>query len=274
MEDGLKEALQFAADQNARALLPQEHPRGGKFVVVGEGQSVAVLEPLVPILHHVKQRVALTDAASFAAYLNTFKSAHTRIFADVRKPLILGVIDYHQPAPGGKDVTNKPDYCEHAAAFEPRWSEQWARWRKIDGQAMSQATFAEFLEENYMDVMEPAPADMLDVVTTLEAKKNVSFVSGIRLQTGANQLTYSEEIETKGKGTLSIPPEFKIGLPVFYNGTVYQVRVLLRYRITEGKLTFTAKLNRRDFVEQTAFNEVVKEIGSKTGIEPFMGASA
>lgn len=247
-----------------------DHPQGGKVVVVPEGYETQRLEPLAAKLHHVKQRVAVLNHASFAAYLNRFKTTETQIFADYRRPVIVGVVDYH--GPDGVEAVPTPDYCDHRVTFEPPWSEEWARWRQIDGKGMSQGEFAEFLEENYMDVAEPPAAELLDVVGHLQAKRNVDFKSGIRLQDGTTQLTYEESIEAKGKGTLKVPAEFSLGLPIFYGGERYKVRVLLRYRIKEGILVFIAKINRREFVEQTAFNDIVTEIETATGIAPYAGS--
>jgi uncharacterized protein YfdQ (DUF2303 family) len=282
---GLKPALEFSAEQMVAGLDTKPHPQGGEIVVVPKDYRVERLEPLAKLLHHVKQTVKLLDASSFIAYINTFKNKHTAIFADQirngqqnQPPLIIGVIDYHQKpfAAQAEGATAKftepvPDYGEHRVEFEFPFAEEWARWRAIDNKPMSQMQAAEFLEENFMDVIDPPNAAMLDVVSNLEAKKNVSFASGVRLQTGANQLTYAEEIESKGRGTLVIPAEFKIGVPVFYGDPKYEVRVLLRYRINEGQLTFTMKINRRQFVEAAAFHEVVKGIATHTEIVPYFG---
>lgn len=246
---------------------PIDHPQGGRAVVVPEGYEVQHLKPLAPKLHHVKQTVAMLNQASFSAYLNRFKTPESQILADYRQPLIAAVVDYHTP---GQPAL--PGYGEHRVTFQPPWSEEWARWRKIDNKPMEQADFAEFIEENYMDVAEPPSAELLDVVGSLQAKKNVEFHSGIRLQDGTTQLSYNEKIESKGKGTLKVPAEFSLGVPIFYGGERYKVRVLLRYRINEGALVFIAKINRREFVEQTAFNDIVAQVEAATGIAPYAGS--
>lgn len=244
-----------------------DHPQGGKAVVVPDGYEVQRLDPLAPQLHHVKQGVTMLNQASFSAYVNRFKTDESQILADYRAPLIVGVVDYHKP---GKPAS--PDYGDHKVTFRPPWSEEWARWRAIDSKPMGQGEFAEFIEENYMDVAEPPSAELLDVVSHLQAKKNVDFHSGVRLQDGTTQLAYNEKVESKGKGTLKVPAEFSLGVPIFYGGERYKVRVLLRYRINEGDLRFIAKINRREFVEQTAFNDIVGEIEKATGIAPYAGS--
>lgn len=253
-----------------RALgAPFDHPQGGKAVVVPEGYHVQQLPPLAPELHHVKQTVKVLDAASFSAYLNRFKAPQTQVFADYRAPVIVGVMDYHWPE---NESAGKPDYTEHRVEFRPPWSEQWARWRAIDGKPLGQGDFAEFIEENYADIVAPPSAELLDVVANLQAKKSVEFQSGIRLQDGTAQLTYNEQIESRGKGTLQVPSEFSLGLPIFYGGEGYRIRSLLRYRINDGKLSFIVKINRREFNEQAAFTDILKGISEATSITPYSGS--
>ena len=255
-------AIVILANQGAT---PFDHPKGGKAVRLPNG-SIQHLEPIDAVLTHVKQSVKMIDAESFVAYVNRFKGGgdKTTIFADYTGPKIKACIDYHE-----KD---RPDYLHHDVTFVPPWSEQWARWRGIDGKAMSQTDFAEFIEENMADVVDPAGAVFLDLVTGLQAKKKVSFESGIRLHDGSNQLTYNEEIEAKGRNTMLIPSEFSIGVPIFYQGAAYKVRAFLRYRIDEGRLLFTIKINRRLFVEQTAFSDITKLISEKTGLTVLNGS--
>jgi uncharacterized protein YfdQ (DUF2303 family) len=256
-----------------------ELPQGGVGIMKPDG-NVQVFPPLDPILTHVKQVVKAFDAESFAAYVNRFKLQQlhkiegeetaqqrpvTTLFADPNKFQLRGVIDYH--------ADMQPGRCAHSVHFDVPFSEQWNRWRSIDGVPMGQGAFAEFLEENCQDCVEPASAVFLDLVTNLQSKKKVTFESGVRLQDGANQLVFSEEIETKGRGTMMVPSDFSIGVPIFLNGEAYKVRALLRYRISEGAVVFTVKLHRRTFLEQTAFADVCNWVEDKAQL-PILNAWA
>ena len=242
----------------------QDHPAGGKFVMRPDG-LIHHIPPLDPVLSHVKQNVTAFDAESFAAYVNRFKLGGgkdegecTTIFSDPNKYKLKAVIDYH--------VDQQPDRCAHTVQFDVPVSEQWRRWSAIDGRPLGQGEFAEFIEENALDIVDPPSATFLDLVTNLQSKKKVTFESGVRLQDGANQLVYAEEIETKGRGTMVVPSEFHIGVPIFHNAEAYKVRALLRYRISEGAVVFIVKLHRKLFLEQTAFEDVTGEILEKTGL--------
>lgn len=234
-----------------------EHPQGGLAMMRPDG-NVTHLPPLHKPLAHVVQTVHVTTADAFVHYVNRFKRGPTTVFAKAVPPKVVGLIDYH-------DGTT-PDRCEHVAVFEPPFSEEWARWRAIDGTPMGQIAFAEFIEENTIDVVEPDGASLLDIVTGLQAHKKVTFESGIRLHDGSNQLTFHEQVEANGRGTIKVPSEFSIGVPVFFGGDAYRVRCMLRYRIDEGKLAFTIRMLRRTFIEQTAFQDVAKAVAEGTGL--------
>lgn len=265
MTDLTAEAIKAISELTNVGNGPFLHPKGGLAVKLPSG-AIQHLEPLDAVLTHVKQSVKMIDASSLIAYVNRFKGDgdKTTIFADYTGPKIKACIDYHEKG--------RPDYLHHDVTFVPPWSEQWARWRNIDGKAMSQIDFAEFIEENMADVVEPVGAVFLDLVTGLQAKKKVSFESGIRLHDGTNQLTYNEEVEAKGRNTMTIPAEFAIGVPVFFQGEAYKIRCLLRYRIDDGRLLFTIKINRRLFAEQSAFADITKAIGEATGLVVLNGS--
>jgi uncharacterized protein YfdQ (DUF2303 family) len=266
-------AIEAIAKLTRLTQQPIDHPQGGKAIMRPDG-VIDWLEPVDPPLTHIRQQVKAYNAESFAAYVNTYKevarddvlaTAQTTIFAELPSYKVKAIIDYHAPGVA--------EYCHHTVLFEVPMSDEWRRWATIEGRPMGQVEFAEFLEENCNDIVDPPAAVFLDIVTTLQAKKNVSFTSGIRLSDGSNQLAYSEEIEAKGKGQLTLPSSFDIGVPVFEGGEAYKVRVLLRYRLTEGKITFTVKLHRRQFLQKTAFQDICTAIAEKTGL-PVLAAWA
>ena len=263
MTDLAADIINTIASLTRQSIAPFNHPRGGLAVVLPSG-AIEHLEDTDPVLTHTKQNVNFNDTISFVAYVNRFKGPETTILGDYKNSSIRAVIDYH--------AKDKPDYIEHNAKFVPPFSEQWKAWRGIDNQPVGQMAFADFIEENLFDVVKPEGAVFLDLVSNLQAKKNVKFNSGIRLSDGANQLMYEEEIEAKGRGNLIIPTEFDIGVPIYFGGDKYKVRCFLRYRIDEGKLLFFIKIHQRLVTEQTAFADITKAITDGTGIVVLNGS--
>ncbi|WP_373753619.1 DUF2303 family protein [Neisseria weixii] len=110
---------------------------------------------------------------------------------------------------------------------------------------------------------------MLEIASTLQAKKSASFSSSIRLANGSHQFSYEEDIRgTTTSGRLEIPETFLLGLQVLLNGEHYQVEARLRYRINkENQLEMWYELVRPHDIYEDAFNGVFENIEKATGVE-------
>ncbi len=142
-----------------------------------------------------------------------------------------------------------------------------------NGKREAQMEFAEFIEDNAPDIVEPDSATMLEVARDLSAKTDVDFASAIRLQNGQVQFKYSEQIKgTYGSGNLDVPERFTISIPVHIGSERVGITARLRYRIASGKLTFWYDLLRADMIERNAFLAVRKAIGDTLGVTVINGA--
>ena len=178
------------------AIEPMDHPAGGKVVVVPAGYETRHLQPIDRPLTHTKQTVNFSDAASFILYVNDFKDDYSRTFANIDTGKITTVIDYH--GSGG------PDYCDHKAIYALPFSEEWKRWTGIDGRAIDQRAFAEFLQENAIDIVEPVGAELLEIAMRMQTTRKTELKSAVNLSNGTTQFVFQEEDDTKaGKQTLS-----------------------------------------------------------------------
>lgn len=264
------EAIQEIQKLSIAADAPFDMPAGGHAVLVPAGYQVREFKPIDPPLTHVKQKVRLDDAPSFIAYVGRYKTPNTQLFAELDAGSVTAVIDYHQaPQSNGESV---PLYGAHAATYRAKLAEEWARWTQIDNQKISQAQLAEFLEENAENIVEPEAASVLEVARNLKMRKRVKFESGLSLKDGTIQLEYREEVEGAGKEQMAVPDHLIIGVPVYFGGEGFRLKVMMRYRIEEGVLHFMLKIHRREFAVQAAFAQVVKEIAEGVGIAPFYGA--
>lgn len=257
----------------AGTIIPR--PDGGSVVLLANG-TTRDIEPLAKALPHVRQTVALGDATSFSEYFNRFKNENSVILADdsAHPPRIVGVIDYHHVPAEGASVAK---HGEHTLHLSPAYSEQYARWRGIDQQQLSQVAFLEFLEENYLDVTAPDAAALLEQVMNLEAKTDVTFKSSVRLADGSTSLVYSEDVKTGSgqiEGRASFPSKIRIKVPMFGGFTdaeLTDLDLLLRFRIVQGKLSFMVKINRRDLIEREAAQDLIRQIQSETEAPVFAG---
>lgn len=239
---------------------------GIPFAVIPEGSSVEDLEKLLLAPKRARGAVAAHDVATFNAYFNKFKGADSAAFGNQQGFQVVGIIDYHGPS--------TPAFREHRVTYTAPRSKEWETWKGANGRRMPQADFAQFIEDNVVDIRTPAGADVLEVSRNLQAQKAVVFNSALRLADGSQQFTYSETIDgSTAKGTIKVPEQFTLGIPVFFGGAPYEVIARLRYRINEGKLQMWFDLYRPEHIEQDAFAHVVAEVTEAIGTPVWMGVA-
>ena len=244
---------------------PRTIPDGlAPFVVVPENCKVEHLEVLLPAPVRARAGVTAKSVETFCEYFNRFQEERSVIFADPTASVIVGIIDYHAVGVAG--------WCYHRVAYHAPRSMEWQTWTGKNKSPMIQADFAQFIEDNLVDIRQPAGADMLEISRSLQAKKSVDFASSIRLSDGQQEFTYNETIAgATSKGKLKVPEEFTLGIPVLLGGPAYEVRARLRYRISDGKLSLWYDLYRPEHIEKDAFDAVCAAICTATRVDVWQG---
>lgn len=250
-------------DAGAALASPKTATETGSFVLLPDDYSVHSLEELLPTPNRKRGTKRLNSAESFIDYIKLHITEDTQIYGDITlRPRFVVVFN-----DDGKHVPGWGDFKAH---FECPLSIEWRQWDGNDKKVMKQAEFADFIERNSVDIIEPSPADMLEISRTLEAKKKVNFASGIRLANGQQELLYEEEIRgTASKGKLEIPETFKIGIEAIVGGGAYSIECRLRYRIQDANLLMWYEMVRPHKVLEDAANAAWKEIEEKTGKKIF-----
>lgn len=249
-------------------------------VLLPEGFQVENLEHILPTPARKRGTVVLNDAESFIAVVNDQKDGNTRLFSTINPPTFTAVFNHHAESAGWGD---------HKAKYNAPISPEWGAWNKADKQKLNQVEMAQFLESNLVDIAHilkadatedkpaevgsPDGATMLEICRTLAAKKDVEFKSAVRLGDGSTQFTYNEEVRgSAANGTLEIPEQFSIGVPVFENGQKYRVDVRFRYRIGQsGDLVMWLELVRPHKVIEDAVKQLRAQIGEQTGLPVLNG---
>lgn len=251
MNEALKSALSVhAASLETKVINEVPH------LVVPNEYTLHNLEKLLPAPTRIRQSVPLGDAISFITYWQKFATDRSVIFASEAHRNFKAIFDYHLD-------DDAPGWGDHTAALTLTNSDEWKRWTSKNGQPMKQRDFAEFIEDNIKDVVEPTGAELLEVAKTLTVNKKLNFRSSQELSNGQVQLTYNEEMkgEAGATGQLTIPTSITIGLRVFKGLDAYSVKARFRYRISdEGVLTFSYHLDNVDKILEDAFDSVMKQI--------------
>lgn len=235
-------------------------------VVVPDGYKVEDLERLLDVPARKRGTYRMRDALSFVGYYARHRnSVGTSLYGRVNPPSFMAVFDDHR-------MDSIGGWRDHVCVYECPLSVEWLAWIASNKKVMKQADFAQFIEDNLPDIVEPAGADMLLISRTLEAKKKINFASGVRLDNGEVQLTYEEEVAgTAAKGKLQIPETFSIGISVLEGGPRYKLTARLRYRIEGGNLTLWYDLLRTHKVLEDAVLAVWQQIETDTGDKIFNG---
>jgi uncharacterized protein YfdQ (DUF2303 family) len=203
----------------------------------------------------------VADFGSLQQYLDKHGlEAETEVTASVTNGTFTAVCDAgdeHRAGWGGHTITLKLSK-----------SPEWQRWAGRSGQLSSQADFAEFIEDNAKDIVEPSSAEILEIAQSLQVKRGVEFESGTRLQDGNVQFGYRESTTaTAGSvGQLVIPEKITLALRPFKGGDAYSVTALFRYRLQGSQLTLGFKLQDPEKIIEDAFESVagdVKEYASQ-----------
>jgi uncharacterized protein YfdQ (DUF2303 family) len=230
------------------------------------------------------------DLDSFIEHTQRYADPDSLVFAnnDRSAPSVVTVFDYHRAGPNAD-----PRHMQHRVLHRFPLSDEWKAWTALDGKTMDMASFAAFLEDHIIDVMDSSevslteeqqrfvdrlggrgriatPAKLMEIATGLRVLESVETVNAVNLDTGEVQMTFNNE-HRQAEGQLTVPSLFAIGIPVFVNGDAYQVLVRLRYRSSGGKVLFFFNLWRTDRVFDHAFDESLSKVREKTGLDVILG---
>jgi uncharacterized protein YfdQ (DUF2303 family) len=231
------------------------------------------------------------ELSSFVAHANRFKGENSAIFAEPSptSPKLTSVIDYHLAGPD--ENREKARHGAHRGVYHFPLDEAWKTWTGVEGQKMSQVDFAEFIEANILDVVEPSaavgsarlwadnagltfasPAQMMAFSRGLAVAVDRRVTNAIALGTGEGQISFSEEHKDGAGQPLRIPGAVLVQIPVFRSGTMYQVPFRLRYRVKDGGVSWALAPHRPDRYFDDAFLDARNYAAEQTKLPLFVGA--
>lgn len=211
----------------------------------------------------------VTDAQSFKDYLEKHGiEGETEVTAQETEGRMICIID------AGTDI--EPGWRDHSITLQLQASDEWRRWLDRNNKLMRQTDFAEFLEDNAKDILEPSYADIFEIATSLQVKRGVDFESATRLDNGEIQLGYRETTTASaGKvGQMSVPQTLIIALRPFKGGEPYRVTASFRYRLNGPDLTMGYKLQNLEKIRDEAFATVAEEVRTFAEASQFLFLNA
>lgn len=242
-------------------------------------------------------KVEALDLESFAAMILRDYDAGSQVFADVSGPGVRfeAVLDYHAaiPAPA-KDAGLRQGqrHGRESIVYAPALSDEWKAWTTQAKQPMSQAAFAEWIDEHLPDLADPRhllndpdstaakfgavygggagnlfgyadPKRMIELSSGLSVRESATVKNVVNLASGEVSIQYETE-HTDGDGKpLSVPRRFLLSIPVFKREAAYLVPVKLQYRKKGGNLEWSFDLFRPDRFRDDAIEGMRSDLAVK-----------
>lgn len=211
---------------------------GKPYLVTSKTHDLHDVERFLPAPVMIERKDTLADIDSFKRYILRFGGEQSIVYADLQEDRMMALID--APAPG------QPRWGRHKALFALRKSPQWDVWMGSNRQKMKQGDFAEFIENNVPDIINPRGADLLEMCRDLDVKRGIAVTSAERIQGGTVEVTYQEtDVIKVGKRKIEIPENIEIKIPIWWGSrdqVVLQAR--LRYRLDGPMFTLFYDLYR------------------------------
>jgi uncharacterized protein YfdQ (DUF2303 family) len=240
---------------------------GRQFLIVPQGyeaKDVSDAHGLKPGLpKYVAQKVEVQTLDSLVEYLNAYKTAHTKLFANMQTNSIVGVIDYHHH-------DGKAENGAHVVTMSLPFSEEWKLWTAIDGKLNSQLEFARFLEENHPDVVAPNAAELIEIARDLHGSRNIKLTKVVRTASDNESFTLDDAttLQSRSNGnSIEIPRQFTLSIPIYFGERNIDMTAFLRWKLDEEKgMMLGIKLWRPEHVRQAMFKDIVTGAADRAGL--------
>jgi uncharacterized protein YfdQ (DUF2303 family) len=184
---------------------------------------------------------------------------------------ITAVLNGHLP--------DRPAWGDHRAVMALHLTPEWTAWMAGDRKPKTQEEFALWLEENDGAFRDPSGATLLEMIITLEGKKDCRWNRAIRLQNGQVQFGYDEDISLRtvssqrgAPGLIELPSRVVAGIAPFKGCPLYQVSARLRYRLRDSALSLWLETIRPDLVRADAITGVLACLQEALGQPIFHGS--
>lgn len=221
---------------------------------------------------------AFTDLASFLTYWDIHHDNASLVFAPQRPDssgayTLTTVIDAHHSSSAVHDPAR---WQQHRATCTLNLSDALILWLNASDKLGTQEWFTTFLDENMVYIVDPAGADLKEMVSSIEVSASASFSGKVNLQSGARVLSYTEDVDgTMKGGTVAIPKTITVALPMWRGdrdpAEYVAFQGSFKYRLAGGKLTIGYKLIRPQDQIDAAYATIIEKVTTHIGRAVLMG---
>lgn len=272
---GLPEAIQLLLETGRASKLGQVETVHGKPVLLTQGRDGEVkmvsLDEFRQEPERIKESPTFNNVDSFAGYIKQFAGDKTILASNAlvfnpkeghALPIVRAAIDYH-----GKDA---PSQNTHAATLQFALTVEAQDWFKNQDNTMEQSAFCDFIEDHMHRIIDPAGADLMELIQTLSVTEKSTFKNRKRKPDGSFSVEYMEEAEaTAGSiGYLDVPGAFVVRIPLFEgDGEMADINCRMRFRLQPGGkgLDMWYKMQDASDIIRTRLMALCGEVEEKTG---------
>jgi uncharacterized protein YfdQ (DUF2303 family) len=210
----------------------------------------------------------LLDLPSFVWFYKQHAGEGVPLYASASEGTVTAVFNDHG--------ANGPGWGDHRAVLKLSLTPEWQHWASLDRKLMTQEQFAEHIEGGLAQIIQPAAADMLELVQDFSAMTKVTFRSSHRLASGARRLTYAEDTAASGSDkSIEVPSLIKLAA-IVYRGQQERdpFEARFRYQVRDGVLKMSYVIVELDSVLQRAFEAITEQLATHTGSVVLNGVPA
>lgn len=234
--------------------------------------DISVMRELMARPERIRETFATGDYDSFIRYVTNYNgiTSDAEQFCTVsgdgksQKMDVTFTFDYHNKN------TGEAGNCNHVARYAPATSIEWQRWIGNDGNLLTQAQFADFIESNIPDIHVPkddlnAPsgATMLSLAKELQVTASIDVDSRSDRVSGGVSFKYAEKIEGRQNGKqVTVPEHFYIAIPMHVGGPAYVIKVMFRFRRVDQHVKMGYELYRVHKLYESALDALVERLGT------------
>lgn len=276
--DALAYIEDLARRADGRLIFPPTQQAIGEagFVVLthrdDEGFETIDLSPYRNNPRRQQGFIRVNTAQAFVDYVQRFGpdiAPSTVIVADRRQ--VTAVFNHHS-------TLGVPGWGDWGVILDLQYTPSWTGWSGFAGNYQTQESLANWLEENALDVIEPAAGTLLDIITNLDLTSQSKVQRRVNLQNGSVRFYFDEDFLPAGgtedeHGTVTVPKGFTIRTQVFVDGPSFEIPILLRYRVKGGEpawmFKFTGEVTK---ILEDALDNLTSSIAMGVNLPVYRGA--
>lgn len=268
------DAVNCGVDASRRVITPVEGvplailPEG--FTAVPLDAALKIADARAPAPRRTRGTAKHAEVDSFIAHVNLFKRPSTRVFADVDAETLTAVLNYA--------AADAPAWGDHRSVYSCPKSRQWKLWTGMSGQALTPDQFAQFIDDNSLDITKAdpngpiseaaTPSQLATMARQLFIEKTGTFKRIVNPTTGAMEMEVKDD---NGPTSTPIHRTFVIQIPVFEGGAEVQIEARIRFNLNQGRPVFAFLLMETDRILRDTFAAVRAKVASETDVVVFAG---